>query len=365
MSVIKRGGVWFYDFTVNGDRFRGSTQQTDRKAALRVEATERERAKLGKVPGREPTLAEAADRWFTARAQGRRSSLDTARRIKILLRHLPGSMPVSHITASVIEDAIQSRRMEITRAGRAPTNGTVNRDLLDTTLRPILNYCADVLEWEVRRIPWAKLRLAEPRERKRPFTADELSAWRANLPEWHRPTWDFLALYGVRLKEAWFPLEALDVARGEVRLSRRKAGDTHIVPLLPEDAADMARRANKARAHGLSTVWYREVKGKLIPTHWRGFQTASMTALQRAGIEGARPAHDLRHHAGLSIRREGDALVAKALLGHADLRSTARYASPDMEALRNVLRHTKDTQRIFDRENLKEDNMLDDTGTGF
>lgn len=233
--------------------------------------------------------------------------------------------------------------MDMTHNGRAPANGTVNRDMIDSTLRPVLNYCAEVLELPIRRIAWSKVRLPEPRGRMRAFSPAELAAWRAALPAWHRPLFDFLALYGLRLREAFFHPDALDVAGGTVRISGRKNGGEMTLPLLPEDAADLAARATRARKAELETVWYRDVAGELTPIHWRGFQSASKAALTTAGIADARPAHDLRHHAATMVRRAGDVTVAQMLLGHDDIRSTARYAHADQADLLKALRHAKGT----------------------
>jgi integrase len=247
---------------------------------------------------------------------------------------------VTEIGTPEVEAALQSRRLETTKQGRAPTNGTANRDIIDSTLRPILNYCADVLEHPVRRIAWTKVRLQEPKGRTRTFTDTEIEAWRAALPAWHRPVFDFMARYGVRLKEAFFHPDALDVTNGEVSIRDRKNGLDLAIPLLEEDLRDLAARATRARAAELETVWYREAKRGLIPIHWRGFQSASRAALTAAGISDARPAHDLRHHAATNVRRAGDVLVVQRLLGHEDLRSTARYAHASSEDVLKALAAT-------------------------
>jgi len=346
MSLYKRADVWWYDFTADGNRYRGSTQQTSKAAAARVEGRERERAKLGAPHTVVPTLKQAADRWFLARAADRRSGLTTALRLKVVMRHIDPSLLVTEIGTSHIEDAVQSRRMDVTHNHRAPTNGTVNRDIIDTTLRPILNYCADVLEIPMRKIAWTKVRLQEPKGRSRPLTPGELAEWREAFPDWHRPVFDFIALYGVRLREAFFPPEAVDPIEEQVTITNRKNGVDLILYLLPEDAAALAARATRAKAAGLTTVWYKDVGGVLTPIHPRGFQSASKAALEAVGLKGLRPAHDLRHHAGSAVRKAGDVLVAQMLLGHEDIASTGRYAHPDKDAMRAALRHAKDTMAV-------------------
>lgn len=348
MSLYKRGDVWWYDFTINSERFRGSTQLRSKTAAKIAEDRERERAKLGASGARDWTLEEAATRWFSARIAGRRSEKTTAQRLEIMIRHMGAAILIREIDAPQIAQAIEARRLD--RIGhnwassRAPSNSTVNRDLIDTTLRPILNYAEKVLKAQVHKIPWADLKLSEPKERDRPYTAAEIEAWRAGLPEWHRPVHDFYRRYGVRLKEAFFPPEAFDPSTGRIVIRIRKNGRPHTIKLLPDDAADMTARYGRAREAGLQTVWFRDDGGKLTPIRWRAFQSASRAALDRAGLKDAKPTHDLRHEAGTNLMRGSGSLAAvKRMLGHENIQSTMRYVHADDEDVFDALRHTYGT----------------------
>lgn len=355
MSLYRRGDVWHYDFTVNGQRFRGSTQQLSKTAARKVEADARERA-VGPAHREIPTLREAARKWFVSRAEGRRSVQTIAQRVKIMLPLVGADKLVTEIGTPDVEAAIQARRLHTTRQGKAPANGTVNRDIVDTTLRPILSYCEKILELPVRKIAWQDVKLPEPKERDRPFTGAEMDAWRAALPEWHRPIFDFAKRYGVRLKEAFFPPENVDLSTGRVILRIRKNGKPHTIRLLPEDRADIAARCGRAMAAGLNTVWLKETKAGLEPIHWRGFQSASRAALDAAGIADARPAHDLRHHAGntLSRRTGGNLAAVKRLLGHENIQSTMRYVHADDDDVFDALRHAYVTDEPEEENTSKE-----------
>lgn len=356
MSLHRRGDVWHYDFIVGGERYRGTTGETVKKKAEGVEADRRAEAKravkLGARAERAPlTLRQAADKWFAAQVVGKKTALTTAMRLKILFRHIDADMPVAQVGPREVADAILSRRVEPTRQSpkhgepRYPTNATVNRDLIDTTLRPILNYAEDTLEEEVRRIKWSKHRLKEPKGRVRNFTGEELSAWRAELPEWHRPVFDFIARYGVRLDEAFFPPAAVNVEAREVVLYDTKNGADHPLQIEEEDVPDLAARKARAVAAKLDTVWFRDEGGELSPIHWRGFQSASKTALERAGILNARPAHDLRHHAATTLyRATGNLKLVQDLLNHQDIASSARYAHTNKDDLRKALRQTYGTK---------------------
>lgn len=353
MSLYRRGEIWHYDFTRDGHRHRGSTGLRDRRKAREFEERERERAALGSSREDSLALEDVAGRWFVARVAGKKSESSTALRLEVALRLLGPRTPITGIDTPQLAAAIQARRLEPTRQTRGSkaekpvTNTTVNRDLVDTTMRPLMAYARRVLKIPVREVVWADLRLPEPPGRNRSFTAAELGAFRAALPHWHRPVFDFAARYGVRLREAFFTLDALDLEAGRVTLRQRKRGPAHTIPLLPEDAREMAARAGRARGAGLDTPWFREAaSGLLSPVHWRGFQSACQRAVKEAGLPDARPVHDLRHHAGTAILRStGNLQVARKLLGHEDIRSTARYAHADDHDVLEGLRHASATTR--------------------
>lgn len=356
MSLHKRGDVYHYDFQLGGHRFRGTTGETVKKKAEAFEADRRAEAKralkLGTSVERIPlTLRQAADKWFATHVAGQKTAITTAQRLKILFRHIDGGISVSAVGPRDVADAILSRRVEPIRQSpkkgepRYPTNGTVNRDLIDTTLRPILNFADEALGEDIKRIKWGKLRLKEPKGRVRAFTAEELSAWRAELPEWHRPVFDFMARYGVRLDEAFFSPSRVNVEVGEIVLTDPKNGLDHPLQIVPEDMAELAARKARAQTAKLSTIWFKDEAGELTPIHWRAFQSASRAALDRAGILDARPAHDLRHHAATTLyRATGNLKLVQDLLNHQDIASSARYAHTNKADLRKALSQTYGTK---------------------
>lgn len=345
MALYQRGDVWHYSFTIRGRRYRGSTHCHRKGDARLVEEQERRRAELGGLSreGEDWSLEAVSDLFFTARGADKKSAADIAARIETTVRLIGRHTLVSEIGPKVIQAAIQARRLEPSRRGRPLSNATINRDLIDQTLRPMLRFAAHNLEIPVRQIVWRELRLPEPRGRTRTFKAQELAAWRANLPVWHRPVFDFFVRYGVRLREAFFHCDAVNLERGEVVLRTRKVGDDHVLPLLPEDVSDLAARIARARAAGIDTPWLRQMKdGSLRPITYGGFAWASRKALDKAGIEDARPAHDLRHHAATEITRRGGLKAAQVVLGHASIISTQRYAHPNRADTLAALGHKID-----------------------
>lgn len=353
MAVYKRGDIWWFDFTIEGDRYRASTGARLKEDAIKIEAREHRKALMGGLH-QHITLEDAADLWFAARVAGRKSAATTAHRIEIMLRHMGARTKVCDVGPLKITQAINSRRVEPIRRGKngkeigkLPTASTVNRDLIDSTLRPILRYARKNLEVATKEIEWSDLRLDEPRELVRWFTDDEMAAREAGLPHWHRPIRRFISRYGVRLREAFFSLSAVhdDGEAMDIYTRERKNGP-HVVTLIAEDAAEMRARIGRAIAAGLDTVWFHEMPdGRLEPIHWRAYQQASATANKRAGLSDARPAHDDRHHAAtVLLRRSGGNLAAvKELLGHEVVSSTLRYAHTSRDDLRGTLSHVYGT----------------------
>lgn len=338
MSLHRRGRIWHYEFEIEGIRHRGTTRQTDKAKARLAEQRERDRVTLGERD-EAVTLQTAAVAWWEARGQHLRSAPTLSWRLEALRRSIDFAVDVRAIGTRKVADAMSRRRGELTHNRRPPTASTVNRDIIDT-LRPILSYARKVME--VKAMPdidWKELRLSEPKGRVREFTASELEAIRAALPAHHLAVFDFIAVFGVRLREAWFPLSCLDVEGGRIFLRKRKGGDWHTIPINEAWGRDLAARAGRAAKAKLSVVWFWEDRqGKIHELSPVSFQSYMRTTLKDLGISDARPAHDLRHHAATQyVRRTGSLPGAQRLLGHENIATTAKYAHASEQDVRDGL----------------------------
>lgn len=340
MGIKKRGRVWHYEFEIDGKRYRGTTRQTDKTKARLYEQQQRDRITLGEVEG-VVTLKDASVAWWNARGQHLESSPTLSRRMEILRRCIDFTLPANAVDTPDVEKAMAKRRGEITHNNRHPTASTVNRDVIDT-LRPILNYARRVMK--VRGMPevdWKALRLNEPKGRVREFTEAEITAIRAALATvpHHLAVFDFIAMFGVRLREAWFPLDCLDVDGGRIFLRKRKGGDWHTIPLDTAWSRNLASRAGRAKEARLRYVWFwADSQGSIHELSPVSFQSYMRGVLKDLKIRDARPAHDLRHHAATQyVRRTGSLTGAKRLLGHENIATTARYAHASEEDVRKGL----------------------------
>lgn len=348
MSVYKtaKSPYWQYDFQIKGRRFHGSTGVETQRAARDVERKVRERAAKGELDdASQMTLDQAAARWWDEHGSTLKGGDRLEGRIERAITAVGPKTRIVDITTDVIAKGIQKRRgMVFTKSkakgakGYLPKAGTVNRDMIDS-LRPILIRARKVWSAKLPEIDWKALRMKEPKPKPKEFAAGQLDLVLAQVrPHWHDLV-RFGARYGCRLEEMFFDLDALDVAdpdNARVKLRDRKGGDDHVIPLLRGDASMLAARAARAREAGLTTVWFREMKPlKFQPPRLRaltpnGAAIALRRAMTRSGLReanGMRGAHDLRHHAGMTmLRATGNLRLAQRLLGHADIKSTMVYA---------------------------------------
>lgn len=303
------------------------------------------------------TLDQAAGRWWDEHGRTLKGGPGLEARIERVVLLVGPSTPIREITTKVVSQAIERRRGQARVHSTAPdarrylpTDSTVNRDMIDA-LRPILNRARRTWEAKLPEIDWAALRRAEPKPRPTEFAGDDYERMLAEIrPHWHGMV-DFARRYGVRLAELFFDLDDLDVSNPDdarIKLRERKGGDEHVIPLLPDDAALMAARLGRARAAGLTSVWFRERRlpgpgGKIIlkPLTYWGLEIAVRRAMTRSGLraaKGMRGIHATRHHAAMQmLRKTGNLRVAQLLLGHADMKSTMVYAHAIEDDVRKAL----------------------------
>lgn len=354
MSVYAtpRSPYWQYDFQFKGRRFHGSTGTQSKRAAEAFERRLRADAASGRLDDiGELTLNQAAGKWWAEVGRHRQDAVDVERRIDKLLELMGKDTRLRAITTGVVATAIERRRGQ--RYARSPkkdaktyalSNATVNRDVVET-LRPVLAHAADMQADGGRggalpTINWKKLRLVEPPEVVRTYSAAEQAAWQAACTPTPRFALRLLLTYGLRFGELFFdPATAYDPeGRRLIWFTGRKRNIPHVLPLREDDAREIAARVGRAVAAGLPSIWYLERGKRLIPISYAGLEARLSRAADKAGIQGGRRIHGARHHAGSAMVKEsGNIALAKALLGHRNIRSTMRYVHTAEDDLRAAL----------------------------
>ena len=184
--------------------------------------------------------------------------------------------------------------------------------------------------------------LPEPPGRVRSLTPDEEKRLLAALADGLRPIVLVADATGMRRAEvARLRLSQVDLSMREIVLTRTKANNVRRVPVSDTIAPVLAAAVERAKAERKARPDAPETApGYLFPSR-RGYPY-SLDAVSRgfaravaaAGIEDLR-FHDLRHDAATKARRSGHGLdVIRDLLGHADIKTTARYAHVDARQVR-------------------------------
>lgn len=342
MSVYQHGQYWHYDFVLRGKRYHGSTGQKTKRAAEAVERTRRLEAGTNTGPDAgDLTLDEAAGKYWDEIGQYLRSSKDLNRQLHVMMRCVGKGTRLRDIDGPMIVQAIAKRRGLNKNRKKPPAPATVNRDIIDFTLRPMLRRARRT--WGAKNMPevdWGALRLREPKGLVQEYTADQITAWRGQLEPLPRLCLDLLTVYGLRFGELFFRPDAVDGkgARLTIQGRYRKNGEELKQPLTKQHARLLAALASEARGADRETV---------MPFAYRDLHKTLTKAARRAGIKSPRVIHGVRHHAAtVMLRKTNNLQLTREYMGHASLTSTIRYAHVNEQEIRDAIgeisRHSPD-----------------------
>ena len=160
------------------------------------------------------------------------------------------------------------------------------------------------------------------------YSEAEQAAWLAECGPAAALALRILLTYGMRFGELFFELDAFDPEGPRLAIRKRKRDVPLSLPLREDDGRAIAARVGRARAAELEHIWFAaDDRGELQPITYHGLKSRLLHAAERAGVSPGRIIHGTRHHAGTAILREtGNLKLAQGLLGHADIKSTMRYA---------------------------------------
>jgi integrase len=363
VSVYKprNSRIWQFDFIIRGERYHGSTGVLNRRAAEEVERLKRQEAALGKFGQvADMTLDAACGRFWTEVGQYRGDAADVERRLDGLLSLIGKGTKLRKIGQAEVAAAIERRGGMTFKKGKdrkgkpakayALSDSTVNRDVIET-LRPVLKRAKT--HWTptgtphgLPEIDWRELRLREPRALSRVYSADEKRAWlaeAASLGDDMDLALDLILTNGLRYGELFFPLDAPrrdDEGKPVLCIQKGRKRDVLLwAPLREDHFRRIMARVTMAREAKLEHIWtYREGQ-KLQAYTYHQIEYRLSKAADAAEIGGGRRIHGGRHHAGsVTLRKTGGNLKAvQAMLGHASIASSQRYAHVDISVLREVV----------------------------
>jgi integrase len=126
---------------------------------------------------------------------------------------------------------------------------------------------------------------------------------------------------------------AIDFARAEMHVSRRKAGKPATHPI----RGDELRELRKLRKESTGSFVFVSERG--APFTPASFNWMIKRAGQKAGLPFQVHAHMLRHSAGYKLAGDGhDTRLIQDYLGHKDIRHTVRYTALSPKPFRDFWR---------------------------
>ena len=253
-----------------------------------------------------------------------------------------GATPMAQISKAQILHWVRSMRL----AGYKP--GTVNRalNLFKATM-------SKAFEWEIagmERNPAHGVKNLPDHARKERFltpheAGDLIAALRLSENQMLFPFIGFLLLTGARKSEAaWMRWGDVRMESGAWTIPLSKSGKPRHVPLsggairMMHDAREIIARSQLRRS---VYVFPNPKTGKPFRDVYHGWDAAR----RRAGLQDVR-LHDLRHSYASALVNAGRSIYeVQKLLGHADVRTTERYAHLSLNTL---MKGAEQVQSHFD-----------------
>ena len=333
MPLVKRGNskFWYVQFQLNYRTIVRSTKTTDRKEAERLEVKFRADAYSEIVLGKKPTIAltQAIEKFAASKASSPNHK-NLLQHSKAALGVLNGSVSLSMMSNGDLE---RYRSVRVA-AGRAPQTIKHEMNLIMGAIRYAKRMgfeTADVVAPTIK-IASGRLRYLSVDEERRLLS--ELDPQRtsnglAKVELRHGKkqqaiidNYDLVLMLldtGARYSEiAGLTWDHIDTDRSEIRLWRSKVQNESIIFMTKRVASIIA---NRSISRSGKYVFSNSEGGP------RGYSVIAIRkAFHRAGLLDC-TVHTLRHtHASRLIQNGMSVYEVRAILGHADIRTTMRYA---------------------------------------
>lgn len=341
MSVLRRGNsrYWYVQFQFQGQTFIRSAKTTDKRAAEQLEREWRRelhaRAFLGK---RERiTIANAVTVF-----RGTKAGTPNHRNLTIQSAHLDRLFRTARYLDAVTSEDIERLKRDREREGAGPASIRHLMNLLRASWKHAkrLGYQVTDLDFPSIKIPKHRLRYLTSAEERRLLAeldpcrdVKRLAPYAERHPTLVQAMWDAYDLVillldtGARYSEiAGLEWRQVDLEARTLHLWRPKVQNESVLYLTDRAHDTLRRRAESMSAKRF--VFVNRKGGR------RGYASQAIRkAINRAGLEGV-TIHTLRHtHATRLVQNGLSVYEVKEVLGHADVKTTMRYAHLEQQAV--------------------------------
>lgn len=350
MSVYKpkTSSYYLYDFQLEGDRFHGSTRETEKRKAIEVEKVEKKKVKAAikaakAARGGPLTIDDAAERYYLEVGEHHANADTTVTDLERIVAYFGPTTLLTDINDDKVAELVLWRRQQ-PRWGKkqrkdgdamgAVSPSTVNRSTT-LVLKKLFTRAKKAWRYVLPDEPdWRQHFLAEPKEIVRELRTDESSALELATRADYEPIFSFERATGVRLAECLIRWSDVDFDEGWIvrpgkggRIIRTAITPTVRDILLPlighNDEWVFTYQADRSVHNKRSGD---RIKGERYPITYSGLKSQWKRTRSRAGVKGFR-FHDFRHDLGTKLlRMTGDLKKAQKALNHADIKTTTRYA---------------------------------------
>jgi len=331
VAIYKRGSIYWYKFTFNGEAIRESTRQKNQHTARQMEATHRTSLAKGEVGIREkkrvPSLAEFLEKDFVPYVNVRHAAKPGTVEYytdgkKMLCNTALGSLRLDEVNDQHAQRFVaQKSKLSASR---------VNCGL--RTLRRSLNLA---YQWGALEKP-AKVTLAKgERQRDRVLTDEEIAAYLAACPRPWRDVATIILGTGMRPGEVFtlrWERVLLNGGRGLLQVSEGKSkAAKRILPLVPDVYAVLERR--RGEQGNPEEAW--DFPSSARDGHLNGDTTKDQHAIALKNSKVARfEPYILRHTALTRLAESGcDVFTLARIAGHSSITITQRYVHPQADAV--------------------------------
>ena len=333
MPLVKRGKskFWYVQFQIDHQTIIRSTRTTDRKiaeqVAMKIRAEAHSEIILGK---RKPATLEVAIEKFVSSKLGSANYRNLLSQKRIILKTISGSLPLSRISQSVLEDFKRIR----TEQGCSSQTVKHGLNCIIGALRFARKSGFDCPEFDAPtiRVSNKRVRYLTVEEERRLLSELDPNREGNGLPpvasrtadrrRWMQDNYDLVIMLldtGARYSEiANIRWDQIDLDRKSIRLWRSKVSNESVI-FMTDRIFSILRKRLKSK---VSEFVFSSKSGGP-----RGYSAIGIRkAMRRAGLTDC-TIHTLRHtHATRLIQNGLNVYEVRSVLGHTDIRTTMRYA---------------------------------------